>query len=368
MKVAFVHDHLVQRGGSERTLATMMRAFPGAPVYTAFYRPDATYAELRDCDVRPFAVDGLPGLRRHHRVAFPVLPFLFAHRHIDADVVICSSSGWAQGVQTSGRKVVYFHALAQWLHSPVHHVARGNPARRAALAVARRSLSGWDYRTVRSADRHLVMGEAMQHRVREIYGVDADILPPPITVEVEGPATAVDGVAPGFFLAAARLMPYKNLDAVVAAFAQLPDERLVVAGEGPEGGRLRAMAPANVRFVGLAGDAELRWLYANARALVSAGFEAYPLTPIEAAGFGKPTLALREAGSLDVVVEGRTGEFFDRPDPAAVADAVRRLDAGHYDTGELQRIRDQHAESTFAAALRAVVEEELDRSPKPLKS
>src|SRR4051795_12435053 len=99
MKVAFVHDHLVQRGGSERTLATMLRAFPGTPVYTAFYRPDATYTELRDYDVRPFAVDRLPGLRRHHRVAFPVLPLLSARRQIDADVVICSSSGWAQGVQ-----------------------------------------------------------------------------------------------------------------------------------------------------------------------------------------------------------------------------------------------------------------------------
>src|SRR5213079_2173359 len=152
-------------------------------------------------------------------------------------------------------------------------------------------------------------------------------------------AAAVDGVEPGFFFAAARLMPYKNLDAVVEAFARLPDERLVVAGEGPEGRRLRAMAPDNVRFVGLAGDAQLRWLYANARALVSAGFEAYPLTPIEAAGFGTPTLALREAGSLDVVVEGRTGEFFDRPTPDAIADAVRRLDAGRFDQAELGRIR-----------------------------
>src|SRR5205823_1690872 len=53
VRVAFVHDHLVQRGGSERTLATMLRAFPDAPVYTAFYWPEATYAELKERDVRP---------------------------------------------------------------------------------------------------------------------------------------------------------------------------------------------------------------------------------------------------------------------------------------------------------------------------
>jgi glycosyltransferase involved in cell wall biosynthesis len=343
----------------------MLRVFPDAPVYTAFYWPDATYAELATHDVRPFVLDRVPGLRRHHRAAFPALPFVFSRQRIDADVVICSSSGWAQGVQTAGRKVVYFHALAQWLHSPLQHVARERGARRAAVAVARRTLPGWDYRTVRSADRHLVMGEAMRRRVAEIYGVEAHILPPPISVEADGPTAAVDGVVPGYFLAAARLMPYKNLDAVVEAFAGLPDERLVVAGDGPEGRRLRAMAPDNVRFVGLAGDAELRWLYANATALVSAGFEAYPLTPIEAAGFGKPTLALREAGSVDVVVEGRTGEFFDQPSPDAIADAVRRLDPGRYDRADLQRIRDLHAERTFATGLRAIVEQELDCASKP---
>ncbi len=43
---------------------------------------------------------------------------------------------------------------------------------------------------------------------------------------------------PGFFLCVARLLPYKNVDAVVAAFRELPQERLVVVGTGPEGERL----------------------------------------------------------------------------------------------------------------------------------
>src|SRR5579864_1133608 len=121
--VAFVHDNLVQRGGSERVLLSMLAAFPGAPVFTAFYRPEATYPALMDHDVRAVAMNRVGALRRHHRAAFPALPFVFSRLDVDADVVVCSSSGWAQGVRTSGRKVVYFHALAQWLHSPVGHVA-----------------------------------------------------------------------------------------------------------------------------------------------------------------------------------------------------------------------------------------------------
>ena len=349
-------------------LLSMLAAFPGAPVFTAFYRPEATYPALMEHDVRPLAMNRVDAFRRHHRAAFPALPFAFSRLEVDADVVVCSSSGWAQGVRTSGRKVVYFHALAQWLHSPVRHVAGDSAALRAALRVARASLTGWDSRTVRSADRHLVMGRAMRERVAGLYGVDAGILPPPVSLDRDGPARAVAGVTPGFYLSVARLMPYKNVDAVVAAFAQLPKERLVIAGDGPEGRRLRAKATENVRFIGLADDAELRWLYANCRALLSAGFEAYPLTPIEAAAFGKPTLALREGGSVDVVVEGVTGEFFDKADAAAVVDAIRRFDGRRYDGTDFECLWERHRESTFIAGLRTFVEQELERPRNPLVS
>jgi glycosyltransferase involved in cell wall biosynthesis len=357
-EVAFVHDHLVQRGGSERVLVSMLRAFPGAPVYTAFYRADATYAELAAADIRPLAVDRVPGLRRRHRAAFPLLRWAFSHLEVPADVVVCSSSGWAHGARTRGRKVVYFHALAQWLHTPPQYAAGSSTTRAAALAAARRLLVGWDRAGVRGADCRLVSGPTMRRRLADVYGVDAEILPPPLTFDPLGEEQAVTGLAAGFFLCAARLMPYKNVDAAVSAFAALPDERLVVAGAGPEEQRLRAMAPANVTFVGPADDSRLRWLYANCRAVISPGFESYGLTPVEAAAFAKPTVALREGGSVDVVAEGRTGELFDQAHPGAVADAIRRLLDARYDDAAFRDVVARHDEAAFMAGLRAVVERE----------
>ena len=359
-RVAFVHDHLVQRGGSERVLVSMLRAFPDAPVFTAFFRPEATYPELRSADVRCLPVDRLPALRRHHRAAFPVLPFFFSRQRVEADVVICSSSGWAQAVQTEGRKIVYFHALAQWLHTPLEHVAGTGVGSKAVFAVPRRTLMDWDRRTVLSAHRYLVAGPTMQRRVRDVYGVDAAALPPPAGIDPDGPAVAIPGLAPGFFLSVARLMPYKNLDAVLDAFAELPGERLVVAGEGREGRRLRASAPPNVTFIGEADDAHLRWLYGSCRALVCAGFESYGLAPLEGAAFAKPTVALREGGLLDVIVEGRTGEFFDHSRAAEIAATIRRLDGTQYDPRAFDRVRDLHNPTAFVAGLQRVVHEEME--------
>jgi glycosyltransferase involved in cell wall biosynthesis len=366
--VAFVHDHLVQRGGSERVLVSMLRAFPGAPVYTAFYRPASTYPELSDADIRCFALDRVPALRRNHRAAFAVLPLLFSRQHIEADVVVCSSSGWAQAVHTDGRKIVYFHALAQWLHTPLSHVARESVARRAVFGAARRALTRWDRDTVLSADSYAVAGRSMRERVHDLYGVDAAVLPPPAGLGPDGPSVVSPGAVPGFFLSAARLMPYKNIDAIVAAFAHLPDERLVVAGDGREGRRLRRAAPPNVLFVGEADDSQLRWLYANCRAVICAGFESYGLAPIEASAFGKPTVALRVGGLVDVVREGQTGQFFDRPAALAIADAVRRATPARYSPDALQRLGDLHSERAFVDGLRSLVEEELGHTGKRLAS
>ena len=130
--------------------------------------------------------------------------------------------------------------------------------------------------------------------------------------------------------------------------------------------RLRASAPGNVRFLGAVDDAHLRWLYANCRALVCAGFESYGLTPLEGAAFGKPTVALRLGGLADVVAEGRTGEFFERADADAIADAVRRLDPNRYEDAAFQRVRDEHTARAFIAGLRAVVGQELARAGKPV--
>ena len=51
--VAIVHDYLTQKGGAERVVLAMHRAFPAAPIYTSLYEPDLTFPEFRDIDVRP---------------------------------------------------------------------------------------------------------------------------------------------------------------------------------------------------------------------------------------------------------------------------------------------------------------------------
>jgi glycosyltransferase involved in cell wall biosynthesis len=353
--VALVHDYLTQRGGAERVVLSMLKAFPGAPLYTSFYEPETTYPEFRSAEVRTLWINRLRPLRHRHRLALPFLAPAFSRLRVSADVVVCSSSGWAHGVEVLGRKVVYCYSPARWLYQGEVYLGRHGWTARAGLALMRGRLLAWDRRAALTADRYLTTSTTVRDRIRTAYGIEAELIPPPPILDPAGARARVDGLSPGFFLCVARLLPYKNVGAVVEAFARLPGEQLVVAGTGPEEPRLRAAPGRNERIVGTDADDGLRWLYANCCALVAASHEDYGLTPLEAASFGRPSAVLRLGGFLDTLVEGRTGVFFDRPGEREIMAAIRELRSGRWREDDLRAHVRRFSEASFIARLRKAV-------------
>ncbi|MCC7519907.1 MAG: glycosyltransferase family 4 protein [Verrucomicrobiae bacterium] len=125
---------------------------------------------------------------------------------------------------------------------------------------------------------------------------------------------------PPVILAAGRLVGWKGFDVLLRAFARIEGARLVIAGDGPERGRLEALA----RNLGLAGrvefteaipSGELARRRAVARVAVqpSAGYDSCPNAALEALGAG---LSLTASTSVDVPA------CFDE------VEAVRRFRAG----------------------------------------
>jgi glycosyltransferase involved in cell wall biosynthesis len=190
------------------------------------------------------------------------------------------------------------------------------------------------------------------------YQIEAEVVAPPHSIDPGGELAQVGSIDPGFFLCVSRLLPYKHVDAVIEAFRDLPNHRLVIVGSGPEERRLRWSAPHNVLLVGTVNDAQLRWLYAQAIALIAASFEDYGLTPLEAAAFGKPTAALRWGGYLDTVVENETGVLFDRPAPKLIRQSVLELMKAALSEVNIRAHAAAYSEERFIARLRVIVDEE----------
>jgi glycosyltransferase involved in cell wall biosynthesis len=338
----------------------MLSAYPEADVYTSLYDKSTTFPEFQKATIQVSPLNRSKVLQRRHRLALPLLAPVFSGTRVDSEVTICSSSGWAHGVHTSGRKIVYCYAPARWLYQKSQYLGpEATIAPRLALGVLSPALRRWDRRAANGADRYLTSSTAVSRRIKNLYGQDAEILPPPPRVNLEHPRCALESLDAGFWLCVARLLPYKNVDAVIAAFAELPDEELVVAGTGPQEAKLRSAAGVNVRMTGQVSDDELCWLYANCRGVVSASYEDFGLTPLEAAVFGKPAVVHAWGGFLDTVEEDVNGVFFYEPEPRAVAKGIQAAIARKWNPKAIQTYAEAFDEEHFRGRLRSIVMEEV---------
>ncbi len=336
-------------------MLALSRIFPSAPIYTSLYDAESTFPEFADRHVETTALQRLGIVRHHHRLGLPLYPTVFDHLHVHAKVVICSTSGWAHGVRTDGMKVLYVHNPARWLYQADEYL-RGTPRwQQLGIRAGVGWLRSWDQRAAHSAHRVLANSSVVQARIRSSWDMDSTVIYPPHGVDVWGVQEQVSNLEPGFLLCVARLLPYKHVDAIIAAMEILSGDRLVVAGDGPLRHRLQAGAPSNVVIMHRVSDAHLRWLYANARFLVAAGTEDFGLAPVEAMAFGTPAVVIGKAGHLETLIEGETAIFFDDAEPSIIASAVRRADGERWAAERVRAHADRFSEATFSENLGQLV-------------
>ena len=357
VSIAIVHDYVTQRGGAERVVLEMLECWPSAPLHTSLYEPSSSHPEFAQYYVVPSSLSRYSLFRRHHRLAFPLLAATFGRTEIDAEVTICSSSGWAHGVKTTGRKIVYCHAPARWLYNADQYLVGRGAVARMTLKVASQRLRDWDLAAAVSADTYLVNSTAIKYTVASVYGIEAEVLHPPCSFDTDDERQPIGGVPQSFVLSVGRLQPYKNIEAVVEAAALLPQQPFVIAGTGHDEDRLRSMASPNVLFLGAVSDAQLRWLYSEAALLAAASYEDFGLTPVEAATFGVPTVALRYGGFLDTVMDGVTGQLFERATGQDVATAIALAMSTSWDSGLIQAQARKFSPTNFRRRLREIVED-----------
>jgi len=348
MRVALAHDYLTQRGGAERVALEMARAFPGSTLYTSVYNSRATFTGFSQVRIVTSVLQLVGAFRRDPRLTLPMLPAAWERLRVDdVDAVVCSSTGWAHAISTAAgcRKIVYCHNPARWLYQPDEYFK--SHAVRTGFEAVRRRLATWDKAHARTASLYVANSSVVARRIRDAYGIEPVVLHPPVAIDVDGPQDAVPGLAPGFWLTVARGRCYKNTPVLEDAVRRLGDAPLAVVGVDETGSQ-----EGLVHRLGVVTDAQLRWLYANARALVSISFEDFGLTPIEANAFGTPVAVLRAGGFVDSTVEGRSGSFIDEPtadavyatlkefpdfDPAVVRENAERFGVQRFQT-ELHRL------------------------------
>lgn len=176
--------------------------------------------------------------------------------------------------------------------------------------------------------------------VRERYGRDATVIYNGIPIDSSGPPRpdaarrmSLDiGDAP-LILWAGRLVRWKGtIDALRALALMRTPAHLLIAGSGPEEGRLRDAARAiaiaeRVHFLGAVPHAEMGSLYALADCVIGTSFanETFGITLAEASAAARPVVATDFGGFREVIKAGETGLFVPPRDPAALAATLDAL-------------------------------------------
>lgn len=159
------------------------------------------------------------------------------------------------------------------------------------------------------------------------YRVDTDYFAP----SAEAPERRPDGP---LAVSVGRFVPQKGYLELLDAVATVTGLRLVLAGGGP----LEEQLAARVSALGLRDRVKLRgWISREQQRALLRGADVYlqpsapnlgewmPRTILEAMAVGLPVVATDVGGIADVVHDGEAGLLIAHSDPAALADALRRL-------------------------------------------
>ena len=341
------------RRGGEKVLDGLCRLLPDADIFTLFCDPATLSDEVRRHRI---TTSFLNPLRRGYRSLLPLMPMALESFDLRGyDLVVSSESGPAKGVITSStaRHICYCHTPMRYLwdlYPAYRNEWTRSRLKRAAMAPLSNYLRLWDYSTAARVDHFVANSSNVRNRIWKTYRRESDVVHPPVDI-----ASFHCLPSNGYYLVVSELVAYKRIDLVVRAFSGC-GRKLIVAGDGPEYGRLRAAASPNVEFAGRVPEAQLRDLFASARAFVMPGEEDFGITPVEALASGKPVIAFGRGGALETVPEFG-GVLFNEPTEAALMDAVRRLEEMEPDIRpmELRAWTERFSEAEFARRMSPIL-------------
>jgi glycosyltransferase involved in cell wall biosynthesis len=338
MRVALVHDWMNQMGGAEDVLAELVAMYAGAPIFTSIYARQLMPAAWQSWDIRPLWMDKLPGIYQHHQRYLPFYPAAFGGLRLSGyEVVITNKSGFCHMVK-AGKAVHVCYCLAptRYVWQFESYMARENIGQttRRLLRPLINALKGPDYAAAQRVDHFLAISTEIQARIKQYYGRESTIVYPPVDVADRFQPASPSQVE-GYYLVVSRLIPYKRIDLAVQACTRL-NLPLLVAGKGRDLERLKAMAGPTVKFLGYVDDAQLPNLMARCKAFLFPGLEDFGITPVQAQAAGRPVLAFAGGGSLDTVIPGVGGAFFQEQTVEAVCAALQDFRADAYDPAAMR--------------------------------
>lgn len=337
MKIAIIHDWLVTFAGAERVLEQLLQLYPDADIFTIVdFMPVKDRSFLQEHKIYTSFVQRLPLAKTKYRSYLPLMPFAIEQFNLSAyDLVISSSHAVAKGVITGPDQkhvcLCYSPIRYAWdlQHQYLHESGMEKGLKSFFARYFLHKIRIWDSRTSNGVDHFIAISEFIAKRIWKVYRRESEVIYPPVDIE----SFTFSDSKEEFYLTTSRMVPYKKIDLIVEAFKKMHDKRLVVIGTGPDFQKIKSVAQgaSNIELMGFQPFEVLKDHMQKARAFIFAAEEDFGIAPLEAQACGTPVIAYGKGGTLETIVDGKTGCFFDEQTVESICDAVERFEKNTFD-------------------------------------
>ncbi len=354
MKIALVHDWFDQvHGGSENVALHFTRMFPQAEIFVLLYNPAMFDSKIGKRILHTSSLQRLPArVRRNHKLLLPLIPkALSSFNFTGFDLVISSSPAFSKNITVPDDipHITYCHSPMRfaWDHWPeyLYEQKYGRFQKALAKGIIPR-IRKWDLDGAQRIKHWIANSETVKQRIQKYYSVDADdivVMHPP--VELRDAPKLIDN-RDEYYVTLATLTPYKRIDLAIKA-CNVSRRKLVVIGDGPARKDLEQIAGDTIRFMGFV-NVEEKWdLLRRAKGLLFPQVEDFGMAPIEAMAVGTPTIAFRQGGVTETIIDGRYGTLFDEQTSESLVDAIDRSELTKYNAGDMREAAQEYSSETF---------------------
>ncbi|MDB5141146.1 MAG: pimB 2 [Mucilaginibacter sp.] len=326
MKVALIHDWFTVIGGSENVFTEIASLYPDADIY-ALVAQDETIVKLGLDKHKVFTsfIQNLPFAKTKYRNYLPLFPLAIEQFNLSSyDLIISSSHAVAKGVLTNSGQVhvCYCHSPMRYAWDLYHQYIRDLGLSKGikgyfVKAVLHR-MRQWDIIASNRVDYFISNSNYIGKRIKKIYNRESvTIYPNVATQDFELNESKED-----FYFTCSRFVPYKKIDLIVSAFAQMQDKKLYVIGDGPDFKKIKKLATSNIILLGYQPFEVLKYYLSNAKAFVFAAEEDFGILPVEAQACGTPVIAFGKGGATETVINNKTGVYFNEQTVPSLVQAI----------------------------------------------
>jgi len=340
MRIALVHDYLVQYGGAERVLESFLELFPKAHIYTLIYNPKYFGKIFSERKMHTSFLQKIPFAVSYHRLLPVLMPIAIeSFDFSEYDLVVSDSNSYAKGIITNPKTlhICYCHTPMRYAWDDCHRYVREfgySSITKKTVPFFMNYIRMWDKISADRPDIYIANSNFVAARIKKYYQKDSVVIHPPVNIDFYK-ISAQPLKNRSYFLMVGRLLAYKHFDLAIEAFNIL-GSKLKIIGEGPEEAKLRKMAKENIEFLGRLKDEEVRAYYEGAKAFLFPQEEDFGIVPLEAMASGVPVIAYGAGGALETVKDGITGLMFNSQTVGDIIGCIKKFEKMSFDQKKIR--------------------------------